>query len=140
MMLPGEESALVRPEYEIRLVTGNHLLNFALGMTAKGAVRMKEEELGFMAIVLGLYAKSVKTFRAIHLLCVHGLCEDAHSLLRTLSETLANIRYLAREDRENRSRQYADFTVIQDQKLINSTEQNPNLRGMFPNDTKAHPR
>ncbi len=137
MMLPGEESALARPEYETHLVTGNRLLNFALGMTAKGAVRMKGEELGFMAIVLGLFAKSVKTFRAIQLLCVHGLAEDAQILLRTLSETLANIRYLARGDRENRARQYADFTVIQDQKLINSTEQNPNLQGMFPNDTKA---
>lgn len=137
MMLPGEESALARPEYEKLLLIGNHLLNLALGMTAKEEVRMKQEELGFMAVVLGLYAKSVKTFRAIHLLCVHGLCEDAEILLRTLSEALANIKYLAKEDREDRTRQYLDFTVIQDQKLINSTEQNLQLQGMFPNEVKA---
>ncbi len=137
MMLPGEESALARPEYEKLLLTGTHLLNFALSMTAKEKVRMKEEELGFMAVVLGLYAKSVKTFRAIHLLCVHGLCEDAETLLRTLAEVLADIKYLAKEDREDRAEKYLDFTVIQDQKLINATEQNPKLQGMFPDDVKA---
>ncbi|MFQ5847095.1 MAG: DUF5677 domain-containing protein, partial [Candidatus Methylomirabilales bacterium] len=88
-MLPGEESALSGTEYEVRLVIGNHLLAFALAMAGKSEVRLKEKEIGFVAVVLGLYAKAVKTFRAIHLLCVHGLCEDAQALLRTLSEILA---------------------------------------------------
>ena len=137
MMLPGEESALSRPEFESLLVMGNHLINFALALTSKSEVRLKEQELGYVGVVLGLYAKSVKTYRAIHLLCVHGLCEDAEILLRTLVEILANIKYLTMEDREDRARQYLDFTVIQDQKLINATEHNPKLKGMFPDEVKA---
>lgn len=136
-MLPGEESALSGTEYEVRLGIGNHLLAFALTMTGKGEVRLKEKEIGFVAVVLGLYAKAVKTLRAIHLLCVHGLCEDAQALLRTLAEILAHIKYIGTDDREGRARQYVDFIIIQDQKLMNATEQNPGLKGMFSDDDKT---
>lgn len=136
-MLPGEESVLSSKEYGVLLEIGERLLGFALAMTGKGQVRLKEGELGFVAVILGLYTKAVKTFRAIHLLCVHGLCEDAQALLRTLSEILADIKYLAGEDKEDRARQYMDFIVIQDHKLIQATERNPGLRGMFPDETKA---
>ncbi len=136
-MLPGEESALSRTEYEARLVIGNHLLVFALAMSGKGEVRSKKEEMGFVAVALGLYAKAVKTFRATHLLCVHGLCEDAQALLRTLSEILAHIKYIAKEDPEGRARQYVDFILIQEQKMINATEQTPGLRGTYSDADKA---
>jgi len=136
-MLPGEETALSGTEYQVRLEIGDRLLAFALAMSGKGEVRMKGEEMGFVAVVLGLYAKAVKTFRAIHLLCAHGLCEDAQALLRTLSEILAHIKYLAKEDRDGRARQYVDFILIQQQKVINATEQNPGLRGIFSDTDKA---
>ena len=64
MMLPGEESALSRPEYESLLVMGNHLINFALAMTSKSEIRLKEQELGLVGVVLGLYAKSLKNAEA----------------------------------------------------------------------------
>ncbi len=131
-MLPGEEAVLSAKHFGILLEKGDRLVLLALAMTGGGEARMREAELGFIGVVLGLYAKAVKTFRAIHLLCVHGLCEDAQALLRTLSEVLADIKYLAKEDQVNRAQQYLDFTVIQDQKMINATEQNPELRGMFP--------
>lgn len=136
-MLPGEESTLSAKEYGVLLDIGDRLISLVLAMTGKGEVRLREGELGFVAVVLGLYAKAVKTFRAIHLLCVHGLCEDAQALLRTLSEILADIKYLAKGDAQARARQYVDFIVIQDQKMIQATERNPGLRGMFPDETKA---
>ena len=61
-MLPGEEAALSAQHFGILLERGDRLVLLALAMTGGGEARMKEAEVGFVAVVLGLYAKAVKTF------------------------------------------------------------------------------
>ncbi len=116
-MLPGEEDALDPRKYGALLEEGHSLLDLALRMTHGRELSFKGDRFGFFVVVMGLFAKSIKTFRGIHLLCSHGLCEDAHALERTLGEILTNIRYLANsEEREKLARRFFDYIIIQDSK------------------------
>lgn len=136
-MLPGEEDALDPGKYGDLLEEGQSLLDLALRMPHGRELPFKDDRFGFFVVVMGLFAKSIKTFRGIHLLCSHGLCEDAHALERTLGEILTNIRYLANsEERVKLARRFFDYTIIQDSKLIEATERNPALRGLFPDEAK----
>ena len=136
-MLPGEANALDPTKYGTLLQEGHTLLDLALRKTTDRSLSFRSDQFGFFAVVMGLFAKSIKTFRAIHLLGSHGLCEDAHALERTLAEIFANLRYLANsQDQDQLARRFLDYTIIQDSKMIEATERNPALRGMFPDEVK----
>ena len=124
-----------KPEQLLRL--GEELVKLAHEMTAGGTIAFAEAEFETTSAVLGLYSKSVKTFQATHLLCGAGFGADAQSLLRCLAETLANIKYIRQEDSERRAAEYFYYTVMQDLKLMNATEQNPGLKGLFRDDMKS---
>ncbi len=121
--MPGDPNKL--------LALGEELVGLAHAMTGQGSVSFKEEEFGSAAVILGLYAKSVKTFQATHTLCKAGFGEDAQSLLRCLAEILADIRHIRKENSEKLAEEYIHYTSMQYLKLLNATEKNPGLKGLF---------
>ena len=52
--MPGDPNKL--------LALGEELVDLAHAMTGQGSVSFKDNEFGSVAVILGLYAKSVKTF------------------------------------------------------------------------------
>lgn len=71
----------------------------------------------FYLAVMALWTKSVKTSKAIVLLCDAGLGTDANALVRTLVETAISCRYLCQKDQNERALWYASYPII-DQKRI----------------------
>ena len=68
--MPGDPNKL--------LALGEELVHLAHAMAGQGSVSLKEEEFRSVAVILGLFAKSVKTYQATHILCKAGFGEDAH--------------------------------------------------------------
>lgn len=122
--MPGDPNKL--------LTLGEELVDLAHAMIEQASVSFKE--FGSASVIVGLYAKSVKTFQATHALCKAGFAEDAQSLLRCLAEILAGIRYIQKEDSEKRAEEYIHYTSMQYLKLLNATEKNPGLKGLFSED------
>ena len=134
MELDGEDLVTKHNLYTEDFELGNELLTVALSASKAGVVEGATPEgprFSALTVILGLFAKAVKTFRSIHLLCERGYCEDANGLLRTLAEVMTTVTYIAKEDSEERAQQYFDFMSMQDRKLKNATEGNPGLRGFF---------
>ena len=65
-------------------------------------------------ITMALYAKSIKTVRAIRMVSSIGLLEDGRTLCRSLLETCVAIHYLLQKDWEVRSDEYAAYTILKD--------------------------
>ena len=134
MELDGEDFITKNGGYIEHFKLGDRLVSIALSAAGKNVVEGAGQDgprFGALTVILGLFAKSVKTFRSIHLLCERGYCEDANALLRALAEVMVTVTYIAKEDSESRAQQYLDFMSMQDRKLKNATEQNPGLKGVF---------
>lgn len=131
-MPPRKEFEFPTREHRIWHSKGTRLLEIGVAMARNIRVRGRKPTGLFVTVVLGLYAKAVKTFRAILLLGKHGFGEDAIALQRCLVEILANIKYLDKKDSGNLAEQYWGFTDLQDHKMVQATERNPELQGMFP--------
>ena len=80
-------------------------------------------------VLLGFAGKSLKTYRAIMLLCLHGYGEDASILLRSLMESAVHLSYIS-ADPENRSRLFAEYDHILRKRFLDDA-----LRmGLIPED------
>lgn len=71
-------------------------------------------------VVLGLYAKSIKTARAVRLTVTAGLVEDAQTLCRSLLETEVAIHYILRGRGDQRAEEFLANTVAQTDRVANA--------------------
>jgi hypothetical protein len=97
--------------------------------SCKPQINSKDELLYFF-IIMGLYTSADKTFRGILLLCKDGNWEVARALLRTLLETLTNIRYISKHDSIQRAKEYFCFSAINDMKMMRAIEANSFFKDM----------
>lgn len=101
------------------------LLRQVIKMTSETQVVPRDFSKTAAAVILGLYTKACKTFRAIQVLCRFGLGEDALNLLRVLIETLVNMRYIGvthKGLRERRAQKFAFHGAIWKQKYLLAAE------------------
>lgn len=64
---------------------------------------------GVQKVIGFLDAKAFKTYVAINILCKSGAGQDAEILLRSMIEIFISVKYLTKEDSENRANMYIDF-------------------------------
>ena len=79
--------------------------------------------------------KACKTFRAIQILCEHGLVDDAQALLRVLLETSVAIVFILQRDSNARALTFHAYGVSQKIKMANHWNGIPELRGKIPDVT-----
>lgn len=116
------------------------LLREAVEMTSVGRLILEGLSERTAFVLLGLYGKACKTFRAIQILCLFGLGEDANGLLRVLAETLVNMFYIDAEDkdlREKRAQKFADHGAIWKQKYLDIVEKHRSFGATLPQPERA---
>jgi hypothetical protein len=112
-MLPEEEKARIEIERVLRaqLAEMRQTLELALAILPRdGKIRVtktRDVDGSVVTLALALYAKAIKTFRGIEILCEGGLGQDAISLLRVLLETTLAILFVLQRNSRFRSRMYA---------------------------------
>ena len=84
-------------------------------------------------VLMGLLAKTIKSFRALILLVQHGLTADANGLLRTLFLTWAVIRWICNEpsEAEERARRYIEICFAQERRFRNAARSNRSLQDLL---------
>lgn len=80
------------------------------------------------AVVLGLYAKSIKTARAVRLAASAGLLEDGLVLCRTLLETHVAISYLVQRKGKRRAQEFVASQIAKIAKVADEWEKTPGLK------------
>lgn len=115
--LPGEEEAsrAFIERHKGLFSKGERLLRLAFSF--KSSVTMRRDEVQFYQAIIGLCAKSIKTFRGIHLLCSRGICEDAMAMSRTLLEILTSITHLKAGDRKANAARFWEFMALKQDEL-----------------------
>ncbi len=135
--LPQEDKAgELQRQFECEFSLGRELIGVALQLLERAQRRLPrfhENNPAYYHTILALFSKSLKTFRAIHLLCCRNLGADAHALCRSLLETVATIRSFSKDGRpvEEMVIRYLDFVDYQDKKLMNALICNPELRDLI---------
>ena len=141
--LPQESKAgEIQRQLECEFSLGDELIGLALQLSERAherLTRLHENRPAYYRTIFALFSKSLKTFRAIHLLCRTNLGSDAHALCRSLLETVATIRSFSMDGRavEEMVIRYLDFVDYQDRKLMNALICNPGLRDMVSEQMKA---
>lgn len=92
-------------------------------------------EVRYRAVLLGLFIKASRVHQAIRELLQSAFIPEALSLLRVLSETVINLRYISENDQLNRAHRYVDWMILDDEKLGRATKGIQNFKGFFPKDT-----
>lgn len=111
----------------------DELLKFVPKFLPEGQIEIEAKKSGvlFATAILALFAKSVKSLRAVKTLCWQGLGSDANALLRTLLECLISLRFIKMGDRKKKATEYFAFCAIQERKLMNAMQNNPQLKHMI---------
>lgn len=124
--LPGEQNAAkgILERHSKLFSQGEDLLRLAFSFPRD--ISMRRNEVQFFQAVIALCAKSIKTFRGVHLLCSRGLCEDALAMSRTLIEILTSIKHLNTGDRRANARQFWEFTALKADGLVRLFDGVPN--------------
>lgn len=139
-ILPGEREARREcyPNHKDSFDLNDDLLKAAVRITSVDYVTLEDLSEEAATVLLGLYAKACKTFRAIQVLCLFGLEEDANGLLRVLAETLINMFYMdsdSRELREKRAQKFLDHGIIWMNKYLDIAGRHQRFSAGIP-----HPR
>jgi len=125
-----EDLREIRLKYQKYFEFIDELLKFVPKFLPEGQIDIEAKKSGvlFATAILALFAKSVKSLRAIKILCWQGLGSDANALLRTLLECLISLRFIKMEDKEKKATEYFAFCAIQERKLMNAMQNNPKLK------------
>jgi hypothetical protein len=131
-MLPheAEVGTEIAVKYQIQLAGMTALHNAVVRMMTCGSWKITKRGVDRVVAetMMGLLAKSCKTFRSIQILCERGLYEDAHSLVRVLMETtVAGLFILQKKPRE-RARIYHAHGIARDIKMLNEWASTPGLK------------
>ncbi len=83
-------------------------------------------------VVLGLYVKACKTYRATIMMAEAGLAEDAYILARTLFETMLAVAWVLQKDPSRRAQTYRAHLALRDRKYLRALQNTRGLGYTFP--------
>ncbi|MFO1520012.1 MAG: DUF5677 domain-containing protein [bacterium] len=91
-------------------------------------VKFDSKQQALFICSVSLFIKTLRTFKAIKVLCAEGLNQEARALLRVLAETVITLQAIHQDDSESRAERYLAYTLLLDEKILNSWKSNPDLR------------
>lgn len=131
--LPGEAEGrtAVAQQHRGELELMSRVLREALTVIGAGGVtvtKTKGVDPAVLSVVVALFTKACKTFRAVQILCEAGLPEDAHTANRTLLEALIAIGWILQKKSRNRAQMYLAHLSKRDEKIFNSWKRTKGLK------------
>jgi hypothetical protein len=82
-------------------------------------------------VVLGLYVKACKTYRATIMMAEAGLAEDAYVLARTLFETMLAVAWVLQKDPSRRAQKYRAHLALRSRKYLRALQNTKGLGYTF---------
>ncbi len=123
-LLPWEEDARdsVERNFARRLARLDATLKLAIKLLERSdsvdVTPSRTKSRDSVLVVMGLYAKAVKTTRAIRIVASASLVEDGFVLCRTLLETAVAVLYILQKHTPRRADEYLAHVLKRDQKVM----------------------
>jgi hypothetical protein len=115
---PASDRAYGRPNLWEALAVMDDLLSRVMALP-KGRPSARAYR---RTVLLLLFARAVKTYHAIRLLCADGYGQDALVLLRSMVQTVVTAQYLTQGDTRQRVARYRAFHAVEAAKLAQAAE------------------
>jgi len=129
--LENDGRAAVQKEHASDLALMERTLRLTLELISAGGVRITRPRGSsplVVMVVMTLYVKACKTYRAVQLLCEAGLAEDAHTANQTLLEVLFAIGWILQKASRNRTDMYLAHLLRRDEELLKIWKQTKGLK------------
>lgn len=129
--LEAEGRAAVQRDHAAELVLMERTLRLALALVSGDGVhvtRTRGSNPAAVQVVMALFTKACKTYRAVQLLCEAGLAEDAHNANRTLLEVMIAVGWLLQKHTRKRVDMYLAHLAKRDEKLLKIWRQTKGLK------------